>query len=146
MDVARKYLTFTNLGVFEYLPESIERNLSAAEYQAAVLDKVEAAVLRRNEDELPVTAQIPQRGNGLVTDAVGAIRRQSILRGPDVYILEDHRLPLVSFGIFFPGGRLLETEQNAGITELSLRSALRGTKTFRFGLNLAPAGECGRPH
>ena len=62
MDVARKYLTFTNLGVFEYLPESIERNLSAAEYQAAVLDKVEAAVLRRNEAELPVTAQIPQRG------------------------------------------------------------------------------------
>ncbi|HTG73253.1 MAG TPA: pitrilysin family protein [Terriglobia bacterium] len=128
MDVARKYLTFTNLGVFEYLPESIGRNLSAAEYQAAVLDKVEAAVLRRNEEELPVTAQIPQRGNGLVTDAVGAIRRQSILRGPDVYILEDHRLPLVSFGILFPGGRLLETERNAGITELALRSALRGTK------------------
>jgi zinc protease len=30
MEVARKYLTFTNLGVFEYVPESIGRNLSPA--------------------------------------------------------------------------------------------------------------------
>ena len=107
MEVARKYLTFANLGVFEYLPDSVERYLTADEYKVAVIDKVEAAVARRNEEELPVTAQIPQRSTGLVTDAVGTIRRQSLLRGPDVYILEDHRLPLVSFGIFFPGGRLM---------------------------------------
>ena len=130
MDAARKYLTFANLSVFEYLPESIDRAMSAADYKTAVLDKAEAAAARRSEEELPVTAQIPQRGNGLVTDAVGTIRRQSILRGPEVYILEDHRLPLVSFGIFFPGGRLMETAENAGITELALRSALRGTKSF----------------
>jgi zinc protease len=130
MEVARKYLTFANLSVLEYLPESVERYLSEGEYRAAVLDKVDAAVERRNEAELPVTIQIPQRSGELVADAVGTIQRRSILRGPDVYILEDHRLPLVSFGIFFPGGRLLETEGNAGITELMLRSALRGTRSF----------------
>ena len=42
----------------------------------------------------------------------------------------DHRLPLVSFGIFYPGGRLLESSKNAGITELMLRTAIRGTKRF----------------
>src|SRR5688572_23407255 len=102
-DAARKYLTTANLSVFEYLPESVDRNLTAADYKAAVLDKVEGAVARPPQEESPVVAQIPQRGDGLVTDMVGAVQRRSILRGPEVYILEDHRLPIVSFGIFFPG-------------------------------------------
>ena len=42
----------------------------------------------------------------------------------------DHRLPLVSFGIFYPGGRLYESVKNSGITELVLRSAIRGTQRF----------------
>ena len=131
LDVARKVLVNGNLSVFEYLPDSMPRSLSDAEYKAAVLDKVDAAVERRNEPELPVVAQIPQQaqsgqGGALVADMAGTIKKQSILRGPDVYILEDHRLPIVSFGIFYPGGRLYETEKNAGITELMLRSSLRG--------------------
>jgi zinc protease len=36
----------------------------------------------------------------------------------------------VSFGLFYPGGRLYETAKNAGITELLLRTALRGTKRY----------------
>src|SRR6185369_13059078 len=63
-------------------------------------------------------------------DVIRPIQKRSILRGPDAYILEDHRLPLVSFGIFYPGGRLNETAKNAGITELMLRTALRGTQRF----------------
>jgi zinc protease len=119
MDAARKNLTVENLSILEYLPDRVERSLSAAEYKTAVLDKVGAVVARPNQEELTVSAQIPQRGDGLVADMVGSIQRRSILRGPEVYILEDHRLPLVSFGIFFPG-----------ITELMLRSAMRGTKSF----------------
>jgi len=131
---ARKYLVNTNLSVYEYLPDSVPRAMSVEDYKAAVLDKVDAAVERRSETELPVSAQIPTQTSGqqavsgtLVADMTGAIQRRAILRGPDVYILEDHRLPIVSFGIFFPGGRLYETAKNAGITELMLRSALRGT-------------------
>jgi len=123
-DAAGKYLTFENLSVLEYLPESTQRYMSASEYRAAVLDKVEGAVERRNETELPVI-QVPAR-SAVVTDSIGTIQRRSILRGPDVHILEDHRLPIVSFGLFFPGGRLMETDRNAGITELMLHSALRG--------------------
>jgi predicted Zn-dependent peptidase len=67
----------------------------------------------------------------MVADSVGTIQQRSILRGPQVHILEDHRLPTVSFGIFFPvRGRLLETDRNAGITELMLRTALRGAGSF----------------
>src|SRR5262249_22714151 len=32
--------------------------------------------------------------------------------------------------LFYPGGRLYETAKNAGITELLLRTALRGTKRY----------------
>jgi zinc protease len=128
-DAAKKYLVNDNLSVFEYVPETMPRNASVAEFKTAVLDKVDAAVVRREEAELPVAAQIPVigQGNALVADMAGTIRKQQVLRGPDVYILEDHRLPIVSFGIFFPGGRLMETDRNAGITELMLRTALRGT-------------------
>jgi zinc protease len=132
LNAARKYLVNTNLSVFEYLPDSERRSFSDAEYKTAVIDKVDTIVERRTDSELPVTAQIPTQipgqqslGGSLIADMTGNIRRQAILRGPDVYILEDHRLPIVSFGIFFPGGRLYETAKNAGITELMLRSALR---------------------
>jgi zinc protease len=128
VDAAKKYLTFGNLSVFEHVPESMQRYLEASIYNSEVLDKVAAAVSRRSTEELPV-APLPQPSTALMSEIVAAPRRQSILRGPDVYLLEDHRNPIVSFGIFFPGGRSLETSRNAGITELMLRSALRGTKT-----------------
>src|SRR5881396_3665771 len=130
VSAAKKYLTAENLSVFEYLPESVTRNFSEADYRQAVLDKVPAAVEQRSVQELPVVAQIPVRDDTVVHDLVKPIEKRSILRGPDVYILEDHRLPLVSFGIFYPGGRLYESSKNAGITELMLRSAIRGTQRF----------------
>jgi zinc protease len=128
--VAKKYLTADNLSAFEYVPESITRNLNADQYRAAVIDKVQAAMEQRSVQDLPVVAQIPTAQESLIQDLVKPITRRSILRGPEVYILEDHRLPLVSFGLFYPGGRLYESSKNAGITELALRTALRGTKRF----------------
>ena len=128
--VAKKYLTADNLSAFEYVPESITRNLNADQYRAAVIDKVPAAMEQRSVQDLPVVAQIPTAQESLIQDLVKPITRRSILRGPEVYILEDHRLPLVSFGLFYPGGRLYESSKNAGITELALRTALRGTKRF----------------
>jgi zinc protease len=130
MRVAKKYLTFENLSAFEYLPESITRNLNLEQYRVAVLNKVPASIQPRSIQELPVTAVIPRTDEGIVQDLVKPITRRSILRGPDVYIVEDHRLPLVSFGVFYPGGRLYESPKNAGITGLMLRTAIRGTQRF----------------
>jgi len=128
--VAGQYLTFANLSVFEYLPESVTRNIGLDEYRKAVLDRVPSSMEQRSIQELPVVAEIPAGGEGIAQDLVKPITRRSILRGPDVYIVEDHRLPIVSFGIFYPGGRLYETPKNAGITELTLRTAIRGTQRF----------------
>jgi zinc protease len=128
VDAATKYLSLANLSVFEYLPLSTTRVFSEADYKQAVIDRVPAATEERSVQELPVTAEIPMPAEGVFQDLIKPIQRRSVLRGPDAYVLEDHRLPLVSFGIFYPGGRLNESEQNAGITELMLRSAIRGSQ------------------
>src|SRR2546427_525670 len=128
--VAKKYLTFENLSAFEYFPESVTRMLNENDYRQAVLDKVSAATEQRAVQELSVTAEIPATDESITHDLVKPVEKRSILRGPDVYIVEDHRLPLVSFGLFYPGGRLYESPKNAGITELMLRTALRGTQRF----------------
>jgi zinc protease len=128
--VAKQYLTSANLSVFEYLPESVTRNATLDDYRAAVLNKVAASIEERSVQELPVVAEIPTTDEGILQDLVKPITKRSILRGPEVYIIEDHRLPIVSFGLFYPGGRLYETAKNAGITELALRTAIRGTKRF----------------
>src|SRR5262249_46544676 len=118
--VAKKYLTFGNLSAFEYLPESAARKLSETDYRQTVLDKVAMATEERSVQQLPVTAEIPLGGDSIEHDLVKPIEKRSILRGPTVYIVEDHRLPLVSFGLLFPGGRLYESAKNSGITELML--------------------------
>src|SRR2546428_551761 len=128
--VAKKYLVFESLSAFEYLPESVTRTLTESDYLQAVLDKVASAIEQRAIQELPVAAEIPSADDSLTHDLVKPVEKRSILRGPDVYIIEDHRLPLVSFGLFYPGGRLYESPKNAGITELMLRTALRGTQRF----------------
>ncbi|HYR44953.1 MAG TPA: insulinase family protein, partial [Terriglobia bacterium] len=128
--VAKKYLTFENLSAFEYLQESITRTFNQTEYRQAVLDKVAAATEQRAIQELPVAAEISASDESITHDFVKPVEKRSILRGPDVYIVEDRRLPLVSFGLFYPGGRLYESAKNAGITEMMLRTAIRGTQRF----------------
>jgi zinc protease len=132
VNVAKKYLTSTNLSVFEYLPESAAESTSATpplnveDYQQQILTKLADAAPQHKEVELSVSTTMPDLSESLLEAAVKPVVKRTMLRGPDVYIAEDHRLPLVTFGIFFPGGRLLETAENSGITELTLRSALRG--------------------
>ena len=128
--VAVQYLTRANLSVFEYLPAGVTRSFSNDDFSANVLDRVPRDIVDRSIEAFPVRGPIPMADVEIVFDLVRPPVRRQILRGPDVYVLEDHRLPLVSFGIFFPGGRLYESEGNAGITELMLRSALRGTRRY----------------
>jgi zinc protease len=128
VDVAKKYLTSENLSVFQYLPTSSPNSLvTVDDFRSRILAKVADATPQHKETELPVSVRIPEMNSSITVESVKPVEKRSILRGPDVYIVEDHRLPLVSFGIFYPGGRLYESAENSGITELMLRSALRGT-------------------
>ena len=141
--VVETLLTSQNLAVFEYVPESASPRLSDEAFSRRVLGGVPLNMVARAVEERPVLAGIPSTATELAVDMVSPPVRRSMLRGPDVYIVEDHRLPFVSFGIFYPGGRLYESTDNAGITELMLRSALRGTRRYTsadLSRNLENAG------
>lgn len=56
------------------------------------------------------------------------VRDFSTLNGPRVYVREDQSKPILSVGIYFAGGRMQETVANSGITEVMLRTILRGTQ------------------
>jgi zinc protease len=55
------------------------------------------------------------------------VREYATLRGPRVLVRPDPSNPLVSIGLYFQGGRFIEDERTAGITELMLRVMRRYT-------------------
>jgi predicted Zn-dependent peptidase len=54
--------------------------------------------------------------------------RYSILRGPNVFVAEYHLTPLVTILALYPGGQLLESQAQAGMTALALLSAIQSVK------------------
>lgn len=54
----------------------------------------------------------------------GDFVKTSILRGPEVLLQEVHTTPIAQLGIFYYGGRIEETAETSGLTELLLRSLL----------------------
>jgi zinc protease len=138
--VAAKYLRLTNTAIHEYLPATLSaRQLDAAELSA----RLTAAVAGLKETEIP-TATL-KRAPEVTLLEQGKLRRQdaesgavmvslqpeplkdySVFEGPRAFVREDHSRPLVTVGVFFQGGRLFESPANNGITELMLRSILKG--------------------
>ena len=61
--------------------------------------------------------------------AAGEVRRFELSNGLRLLVREDPRLPLVSMTAVFRSGLLAETPQTNGITRLTARALLKGTKT-----------------
>ncbi len=130
--VATNYLRLNNCSLVEYLPASAEqRNLtpkSMRETLEGLLDpstKQEEAE-RRKQIVSAVTIPETKSSSFKFSEIRYPLRTASILRGPDIFIREDHTTPLVEMGFFYPGGKFFETQENSGITKLMLRSMLRG--------------------
>ena len=126
-EAASRYLKLDRLAVLEYYPADAEkRTFSASSFREMLDLLVPPATLRqqdsplksaRSDDFAPVRFQ-PRFSRP-------EFKSTSILRGPSVYFQEEHTAPLVHLGVFFPGGRIQESADNAGITELMVRSTLR---------------------
>jgi zinc protease len=61
--------------------------------------------------------------------AAGEVQRFELSNGLRLLVREDPRLPLVSMTAVFRSGLLAETPQSNGITRLTARALLKGTKT-----------------
>jgi len=134
--VASRYLTQSNLILVEHFPDGGEiRN-----FDAATLLKTFQLLVSPERDklaeELATTPQVEAQDLTFKDFKPSLLdpplKRTSILRGPDIYLEEEHTVPLVSAGFYFPGGRAEETEQIEGITELMLRQLLAGVER-RYG-------------
>jgi zinc protease len=129
--VAKKYLSLENCSVLEYLPEGGEpRNLSTEVIQKTLQGLLEPStqeVLAAREKATKLALQAGERaGDFKYSEIRYPMQKASVLRGPELFIREDHTAPVIDLGIFLPGGKLSENKENAGITSLMLATMLAG--------------------
>ena len=145
--VIERYITLSNCALLEYLPRfSPERNLTAATLRATLESLLRPAVseeLNARAGEIETGYKIPPAGAAFRLNEVRySFQAASILRGPEIYIREDHTSPLVEMGVFFTGGKAFESEANAGITALVLELMMDNERENRqleiYGGRLTP--------
>ena len=131
--VAKRYLGLDDCTMVESLPAGTDnRNMSAetmlATLQALLPVSAEQGAAER-EKETRLAIALPEGpGQFKYSEIQYPMRKASILRGPELFIQEDHTLPLIHVGFFYPGGRLLENQDNCGISALLLRTLLLASR------------------
>ncbi len=126
---AKKYLGLASCAIVEYLPlGGGSRNMSA-EMLLDILntlleESVREELVKREKSTKPAYSIPARRPASSLSEIRYPFRKASVLRGPELYIREDRSLPLVHIGFFYPGGRLMESHEKRGITDLMLRSLL----------------------
>ena len=133
--VAGKYLPLERCTLLEYLGPGVEaRNLNSETAFNTFRDLLPASADQMMADyakeTVPAIKSPEQQGAFKFSEVRFPFLKASILRGPELMIREDHSLPLIHLGFFYPGGRFLEGKENAGITSLTLSMILRGTRTL----------------
>lgn len=129
---ARRYLNLEDAVLVECLPLGHEeRNLTSEGMQEllrGLLESSAAQELAGREKETKPAFEIPEPPAGFKpSELIYDWRRASILRGPDLYVREDHTQPIVYLGFYYAGGRLLESAADSGVTALMLQGMLRDT-------------------
>ncbi|MGI8782255.1 MAG: M16 family metallopeptidase [Acidobacteriota bacterium] len=131
---AQRYLGMNDLTLLEYFPKTAQvRSFTGPGFRTSAGALV-AAELQRQQLERPEvdpflrSLKLPESARPFTANHLRyPLKKSAVLRGPDFYFREDHSLPLVSIGLFYAGGRALETSENAGVTELLLQSSLKGS-------------------
>ncbi len=131
--VAQKYLRLDRCALLEYLPESESaRNATVEGMRQTLEGLLESSANEeqaKREKEVVPFYKIPESKDKFSFSEVEyPFQVASILRGPDMYIREDHTSALIEMGMFFRGGKLMEKKENAGITYHMAHLMLMGTK------------------
>ena len=133
MRVARQYLQLQNCSLLEYLPAGVEDRTLTVDSMRRILEELLAPSTAQEASErakeIVLAVKYPAEGGSFKFSEIQyPFQMASILRGPDIFIREDHTSPLIDIGIFFAGGKLQEKAENAGITERMVNLMLQGTK------------------
>ena len=151
--VANRYLQLQNCSLLEYLPASGEdRNLTVESMRGTLEPLLKPSTDQEEAErakEVVLAVKLPSESGGFKFSEIQyPFQMASILRGPDIYIREDHTSPMIDIGIFFAGGKLQEKTENAGITNLMVNLMLQGTKemmTAQFNRQIEIYGGQVRP-
>jgi zinc protease len=128
---ADRYLKLQNSTLVEFLPNAMKDRVLTSQSIGRTLDGLLEPSANQEElersKEVVLSIETPTEGTTFKFSEIQyPFQIASILRGPDIFIREEHTSPLLDLGIFFQGGKFKENQENAGITELMLSLMLRG--------------------
>ncbi|MBX7220255.1 MAG: insulinase family protein [Blastocatellia bacterium] len=140
--LAAKYLVVSKLSVHEYQsPSAPPRTFTPEKYAETVgllvplttQLEIPSDAVRDAKQSFPVLKHGAIRevqqdvGKFIVMAQPEPVKDYSTLRGPKAFVRADPTRPLLTVGLYFQGGSTVEDETTSGITELMLRTMLRGT-------------------
>jgi zinc protease len=136
--VAYLYLTLEGASLLEYRPNrDFDEKITATMIKDSIKESLKEemgevggeklALLKSDEERVDISS------TEFVSDKKSAYggkeaKGEKLACGPTLITKENHSLPLVSLGIYFKGGRIYESLGNCGITQLTLRTSLKGTE------------------
>ena len=139
LDVANRYLTPEQAGIVVYRPIGSEPVAAGADAMLALLDGSRPAPLPASEPYQPTLPEPNESRLRLETTAAG-VHVYRTGSGLPILVRLKAGAPLVHVGVFALGGATEETEANAGLTSLMVRTAQKGT-TSRTALQIAEEAE-----
>jgi len=130
--VAEKYFRLDNCSLLEVLPQGANpRGLERDTVFKTIQDLLEPSVSQEiadRERRTKLAWTIPSTKDDFTYSEVRyPMQKASILRGPELFIREDHLYPVLSIGLFYAGGKPAETDKNSGITRLMLHSMMQAS-------------------
>ena len=123
--VARDYLRLPAASLLEYLPKETtapERSRDAME--------TELLAELPEEKETPQSSAAPTVISASAAEAERAAKAIALPNGGTLYYKRRRDLPLISVSVAFRGGKRHETPATCGVTNLMLKSSLKGTRRF----------------
>lgn len=122
---AEKFLLLDKCSIQEYRPTG-EEDATTAESMAGAI-RAATASAKYEPDQSATDAIVSAPAAPGKADRPVTLRRLS--NGIEVILRERPRLPLVSLGVYFEGGRPWDVPDTAGLTRLAMQVSLKGTKT-----------------
>ena len=135
--VARIYFNIERLSIFEYVARGqnthheskkylSQKLLDTQKFYAHQLSKQKDPRFRGDDKQLTSlfkTEALPKKGE------ISPLKRYELSNKATLLLQEDHNLPLITLHLYFKGGRLHENKNTSGLTQLLLKSSLKGTTT-----------------
>jgi zinc protease len=126
--VASKYLVLGNASILEYKPDSaFDETITAGRIRETISEGLKEKMEQKESAGLQVVR--PHRTKAPSGFVEPTAKRGVLSCGATLITRENHSLPLVSLGIYLKGGRASESEENCGITRLTLQGSLKGTES-----------------